>query len=529
MEAKIQKYEQDSRSLDPDSGLREELLSHVINFANNYLESIDWNLANFRIDKYNGADLRDSPITDEGITIEEALDLIEKNVNMSGVNPTSGRHLGYIPGGGLFHAALGDYLAAITNRYAGLFSMNPGAVRVENMLLRWMAKVIGYPPDASAGNLASGGSLATLTAIVTARDAFNICQGDIPKAVCYTTDQTHQCVKRALRIAGLGGRNREKELAIPDDYGWRLSKPGGCVVREVNIDGNYRMDAEALEQAIIKDKKDGLVPWLVVASAGTVYTGAVDPLLKIGEIASAQRLWFHVDGAYGGMFMLCREGKAALKGIHLSDSVVLDPHKSLFLPYGSGVILVRKKEQLYEAFQINNDEAPYLQNTDSLADGAGELSSSNLSPELTKHFRGLRLWLPLKLLGVAPFRAALSEKLWLAKYFYERIGSMPGFKIGPPPDLSVVSFHYHPRQINDSEFDKLNEFNLKLMDSIQKDGRIYITSTKVDRTRTEDGPGEGKVRLRAAILNYRTHLDEINETIGILGRKAKELEKEWRG
>lgn len=525
MKEKIQKYEQVARSLDPDSSSREELLSRVIDFADNYLESIDWNLANFRTDKYDGADLLESPITEKGITIEEALDLIEKNVNMSGVNPTSGRHLGYIPGGGLFHAALGDYLAAITNRYAALYSMNPGAVRLENMLLRWMAKVIGYSPNESAGNLASGGSLATLTAIVTARDARNISQKNASKAVCYTTSEVHKCVKRALDIAGLGRCKKpakgEKLLAIEDDYGWRISGLGGCVMREVKVDDRYRMDADALRGAINKDKKDGLMPWLVVASAGTVNTGAVDPLSKIGEIASTHGLWFHVDGAYGGMFMLCREGKAVLQGIHLSDSVVLDPHKTLFLPYGSGTTLVRKGKLLYDTFHTDDDEAPYIQNTDSFEDGVGKLSPSNLSPELTKHFRGLRLWLPLKLLGIVPFRAALSEKYWLAKYFYEQVGSMPGFEMGPPPDLSIVSFRYRPRRGDDNEFNKL------LRDSIQKDGRIYITGTEVEKVRTGDKLSGGKFLLRVAILNYRTHLDEINETIGILGRKAKELEQEW--
>lgn len=518
MKDKIQKLEQDARLLDPDSRSREQLLRHVIDYTNKYLESIDRKPANIPSGDNNGWGLRESPFTEKGIPIKKALNLIRRNVDTSGVNPTSGRHLGYIPGGGLFHAALGDYLAAITNRYAGLFSMNPGAVRLENMLLRWMARVIGYPKT-SAGNLASGGSLATLTAIVTARDA-KISPEDASRAVCYTTNQVHQCVKRALHTAGLGGRDGEKQLVIEDDYGWRISRLGRCVMREVKVDKNYRMDTKALKGAIIKDKKDGLMPWLVVASAGTVNTGTVDPLSDIGEIASNEGLWFHIDGAYGGMFTLCPKGKAALRGIHLSDSVVLDPHKSLFLPYGSGVTLVKDRKRLYDAFHTNNDEAPYLQNTDSLANRAGELSPSNLSPELTKHFRGLRLWLPLKVAGIAPFRAALSEKLWLAKFFYEQVKSMPGFEMGPPPDLSIVSFRYRPRRGD------YNEFNKLLRDSIQADGRIYITGTEVEKVRTGDELSGGKFLLRAAILNYRTHLDEIIETIDILGKKAKQLEQE---
>jgi len=245
----------------------------------------------------NGRSLLDSPIAEEGIAIDKVLALLEENVDALGVNLTSGRYLGYIPAGGLFHAALGDYLAAITNRYAGLFFCSPGAVRIENMVLRWMASEIGYP-SASAGNLTSGGSLANLTAIVAARDAFGIHGEAACKAVVYVTEQTHHCVDKALHVAGL-------------DH---------CLKRRVRIDANYRMDADALEQAIVADQKAGLKPWLAVASAGATNTGAVDPLSRIGHIASTHGLWFHVDGAYGGLFVLCPEGKAALHGIQLSDS-----------------------------------------------------------------------------------------------------------------------------------------------------------------------------------------------------------------
>ena len=263
------------------------------------------------------------------------------------------------------------------------------------------------------------------------------------------------------------------------------------------------MDPESLKKAIIEDKESGLKPWLVVASAGTIHTGAVDPLSEIGNIASEHKLWFHVDGAYGGLFVLCSEVKDALKGIRLSDSVVLDPHKALFLPYGTGAVLVREGQKLYDAFQV---EASYI-----IEDKADELSPKDLSPELTRHFRGLRLWLPLKLLGVAPFRAALSEKIWLARYFYERVKTMPGFEVGPsPPDLSIVSYRYKPQRGD------VNEFNKRLEKSIKEDGHIFISSSELN----------GEPWLRAAILSYRTHLEEILYALKILGEKARQLEED---
>lgn len=479
----IRELEKIARLLEPDATSRQQSLHYVTEYARRYLETVAHSPA-YTTRPDNGRALLDSPIAEEGIAIDEVLTLLEENVDTLGVNLTSGRYLGYIPAGGLFHAALGDYLAAITNRYAGLFFCSPGAVRIENMVLRWMASEIGYP-SASAGNLTSGGSLANLTAIVTARDAFGIHGEDARKAVVYVTEQTHHCVDKALHVAGL-------------DH---------CLKRRVRIDADYRMDAEALGQAIVADQKAGLKPWLAVASAGATNTGAVDPLSHIGHIASTYGLWFHVDGAYGGLFVLCPDGKAALHGIHQSDSVVLDPHKSLFLPYGTGTVLVRDQQKLYSAF---NAEADYIEN---ILGEVDELSPADLSPELTKHFRGLRLWLPLKLLGVAPFRAALAEKIKLARYFYEQIKSTPGFEVGPYPDLSIVVYRYLPKRAKQDDAD---EFNRRLMRAVQKDGRIFISSTRVD----------GKLVLRAAILSHRTHLDEVAEAVDIIRRKARQLEQE---
>ena len=473
----IRQLEKTSRLLDPDATQRERLLNEAIAYTNDYLEKIASMPAHI-MHSDNGQPIYDSPITDAGIDIREALALLQENVNTVGLNPTSGRFLGYIPGGGLFHAALADYLAAITNRFSGVFFASPGAVRMENMLLRWMADMVGYP-DTAAGNLSSGGSVATLTAIVTARDAYGISGEMISKSVVYVTEHAHHCVEKALHVAGLSN----------------------CVKQTVRVDSRFRMDPTALSEAIVADKKAGLQPWLIVASAGTTNTGSVDPLSDISEIATAYGLWFHVDGAYGAFFALCPEGKAILQGMDKSDSIVMDPHKTLFLPYGTGALLVKDRLKLYAS---HNVEADYMQN---ILDEVGELSPSDLSPELTKHFRGLRLWLPLKLIGVNPFRDALSEKIQLARYFHEQIQKIDGFEVGPYPDLSIVIYRYIPKH-GDAD-----TFNYRLMRAIQHDGRIFISSTRVN----------GKLILRVAISCFRTHLDDIDETLDILSRKAKEL------
>ena len=468
--------EQIARRLETSPAQREHLITQVVAYAERFLDQIGETPA-YTVPTPDRT-IPDLPIAEEGIGIEEVLALFHEHIDTPGLNPASGRYLGYVPGGSVFHAALGDFLAAITNRYAGVMLGNPGAVQLEHRLLRWMADEIGYPQTA-AGNLSSGGSLANLTAIVTARDAHHISGEVIPRSVIYTTEHVHHCLDKALHIAGL--RN--------------------CIRRTVPVDTGYRMDATALDAAITADRQAGLNPWLVIASAGTTNSGAVDPLAAIGDIAATHGLWYHVDGAYGGLFVLCPEGRAVLQGLEQSDSIVIDPHKTLFLPYGTGAVLVKDRQRLYSAFSAHAD---YME---PLVDDEDDLSPADLSPELTKHFRGLRLWFPLMLVGAGPFRAALSEKIHLARDFYERMKKLDGFEVGPYPDLSIVTYRYVPPR-GDAD-----AFNQQLVQAVQREGNIFVSATRLN----------GKLVLRAAILCFRTHQAEIDVALETLQRHAQRL------
>jgi len=479
MTHEIKALEAKARLLEPDAAQRKQLIDQVVAYSQAYLEGIGDAPANQPF--VDGRGLYDSPIAEEGIEIGQALSLLRANVDTSGISTTSGRFLGYIPGGAIFPAALGDYLAAVANRYAGLYFASPGAVRMENMLLSWMADVAGYSSGA-AGNLTSGGSIANLIAIVTARDTYGITGDRLAQSAIYFTEHIHHSIKKAIHVAGLSG----------------------CVKREVPVDGRYRMDAKALAAAVEADRSAGLNPWLVLASAGTTNTGSIDPLGPIAAIASQYDLWFHVDGAYGGFFILCPEGRAVLSQMNEADSLVMDPHKTLFLPYGTGAVLVKEGARLHAS---QHWAAAYMQD---VPDEIAEVSPSDLSPELTKHFRGLRLWLPLKLFGLAPFRAALSEKIQLARYFYEKIQLIDGFEVGPYPDLSVVTYRYLPKR---GSADAFNELMTK---RIQEDGRIFISSTRFG----------GRFVLRLAISSFRTHLGDIDEALDVLKWMAKRLVEE---
>ncbi len=483
MRYKIKHLEKIARLLEPDAGQRRALLNRVEKYAEEFLGNLD-DMPAYRADDRDGSELFDAPIGEEPSELDDMLTILRREVDTPGINPASGGHLGYIPGGGVFHSALGDFLADVTNRYAGVAFASPGAVRLERQLIDWMAGIVGYP-ETVGGDLTSGGSIANLMGIVCARDARGVRPADYATSPIYLTDQVHHCVDKALRIAGLAE----------------------CPRRLVPMDGRYRMRPGALERMVREDVEAGLKPWLVIASAGTTDVGAVDPLDDIADIAAAEGLWYHVDAAYGGFFVLCDEGRKTLRGIERSDSLVMDPHKSLFLPYGSGALLVRNVEDLHRSHYYQADYMQDAKSTDF------NLSPADLSPELTRPFRGLRLWMALKLAGLAPFRAALAEKLALARHFHDTLQTVPGFEVGPCPDLSVVTYRYVPKQGDP------DAFNRALLQAIHDDGRVFISSTMLD----------GKFVLRMAAVCFRTHLDTIELALDLLRNKATALEADGAG
>lgn len=473
MRDKLLELEQLARQLEPSPRQRDEVRQHVISYSENFLDNIE-SLKAYETSAGKGEGLLDSPISEEGIGIDTAIDLIRTNVDTPGLNPASGGHLAYIPGGGIYYSALGDYLADVFNRYAGVFYASPGAVRMENMLIRWMCDLVGYPAEAG-GNLTTSGSLANMIAVVTARDGRNIKSANVPRSVIYLSRQTHHSIDKAIRVAGLGE----------------------CVIRYIDLDERFRMLPQDLSEKIESDKAAGLNPFLVVASAGTTDVGAIDLLTEIGAVAKESGCWYHIDAAYGGFFILTDEGKEKLQGLELADSLIIDPHKGLFLPYGLGVVLVKNVGDLARSYSFN---ANYMQDAFTAQD---EVSPAEISPELTKHFRGLRLWLPLKLHGVAPFRACLEEKLLLAKYFYAEVRNL-GFESDLEPELSVVTFRYLPSS-GDAD-----EFNKRLMNKIIEDGRVFVSSTKLN----------GKFTMRFACLSFRTHLKMVDILLEKLANEA---------
>ncbi|MFK7925196.1 MAG: aspartate aminotransferase family protein [Bacteroidia bacterium] len=457
-----------SRQLDPSSEQRQAWAQAVVANGEAFLQSLD-EASPAIFQEQPAKELLQHPPTEAASQLSDILPLITRNVQEVGLKPASGGYLAYIPGGGVYPSALGDYLAAVGNHYAGVFYGSPGAVRIENQLIRWTAELLGFDHDLVGGNLTSGGSYATLIGIHTARSAKQIKAREIENTVIYMSSQTHHAAIKALRVAGL------------DE----------AIMREVPLDEAFRMQPAALKQMVEEDIAAGNRPFLLIASLGTTDVGAVDPIEALADIADEYKLWLHVDGAYGGYFALDPDHKALFQGLGRADSVVIDPHKSLFIALGTGMILIRDRQHLLDA---NQGSAAYLQD---YVEDPTEYSPAQLSPELSKHFRGMRMWLPLKLFGVAPFRAALQEKRLLTLWAYETLKQIEGIEIPLEPQLTVLLFRYIP------DTAEPNAFNQAMAKAIQHSGKVFISTTSV----------EDKYYLRLAILHFRAHLEQVKYAV----------------
>ena len=404
------------------------------------------------------------PLPESGVPFRRLLGQLFEQVIPFGLNTAGPGYLAYIPGGGLVHAGVADLIANVTNRYVGIWQAAPGLVQLETNVIRWFAELVGLPPG-SGGLLTTGGSLANLAAVVAARhdrlgDHFH-------DGVIYVSELVHHSVFKAARVAG-----------------FRADQ-----VRSISVDRAFRLDLHALAAAVAADRHAGLRPAMVVASAGTTATGAIDPLPALADLCAHEGLWFHVDAAYGGFFTLTERGRAALAGIERADSVTLDPHKGLFLPYGTGCILVRDLATLRNAHRI---AASYLPASEADPDC---WDFADFGPELSRDNRGLRVWLPLKMHGASAFRAQLDEKLDLAHSACARLALLPALEIVAPPDLSLFAFRV--RADAPGSGDPLTR---RLAKRVNARNRVIVTGVEV----------HGRWLLRVCVLSFRTHAADLD-------------------
>ncbi len=423
--------------------------------------------------------LREPP-PEEPASLESLLEpLFAEWIPASFTTPGPG-YLAYIPGGGLFPAALADLIQATTNRYTGVWQAAPLLCQLEANALDWLRALLGLP-EGARGIFTTGGSTANGNAILCAREA--LLGPALRDGVLYTSSQVHHSVLKAARHVGV----------LPDR------------VRVLPVDEAFRLVPAALRRAVREDRARGLRPFLLVSSAGTTNTGAIDPLEELGRLCREEGLWHHVDGAYGACFQLCEELRPALAGLAGADSLTLDPHKGLFLPYGTGALLVRDGACLRA---VHGASAGYLPD----AAEADLYDPSQLSPDLSRGFPGLRVWLCLKLFGLRRFRAALLEKHTLARAAARRLAALEGFElVGGEPALSLFAFQLGWPGASLAERSAATR---ELLARVNARGRVMLTGCVVD---------DGRFLGRVCVLSFRTRRERVEECLAALAEESRAL------
>jgi glutamate/tyrosine decarboxylase-like PLP-dependent enzyme len=419
------------------------------------------------------------PAPESGQEFTALLDEFARKITPHAVRTNHPRFFAFIPAAPTFPAVLGDFLISACNFFAGVWLEAAGPAQVELIVLDWFKEWLGFPPDAG-GLLTSGGSEATLTALVAARTRLSFAERS--RVVLYVAEQRHWSVDRAAYILGFAP---EQIRAVPDDE-------------------EFRMQPEALSARVAADRAHGLLPWAVVANAGATNTGAVDPLAVLAALCRRERLWLHVDAAYGWAAVLDATEGRVLQGIGAVDSITLDPHKWLAQPFEVGCVLVREARLLRDAFTLRPD---YLQD---VAPADDEINFCDLGLALTRRFRALKVWLSVQTLGLAWFRRLIAHDCALAE-LAQALLEDAGFEILSPRRLSIVCFRYRPaREWDDPALDALN---LQLIDAVRATQRAFLSSTRLD----------GRVAIRFCCVNWRTTTADVEELVALMRQLGEEL------
>ena len=449
--------------LEPNREERAALTAEIAQFLANWFDEANTMKAHGSDPSEEFLEYLQAQPSEVGRSLTTILEDIAK-AGQSGIFHPSGGHMSYIPNSGMYTAALAEFLAAGLNRYTGVASAAPGFTAIEHGVVEWLTGLFELGPDAS-GLLLSGGSTANFTGIVTARVAQ---LGDeFTNGVMYVTTHTHHSAAKAARLAGF----RTDQIVT------------------IDADDELRMNVGLLRSEIASDRAAGRQPFLIIGSAGTTDTGTVDPLQLLADVAATEKLWLHVDAAYGGFFQLTERGKNTLSGINRSDSIALDPHKGLSIPFGVGALLARDESKLVDAHE---GRGAYLRDEDSYL---GMRDISSLGPELSRPFRGLSVWLPLQLHGVRSFREPLDSHLDLARYAYDRLTSIDGVDPRWVPDLSIVAFGFDDDKLGRAAWEAVNQ-----------DAKVHLSPTIID----------GRFILRFAILNRRSTTEHVDHAIEII-------------
>jgi aromatic-L-amino-acid decarboxylase len=439
------------------------------------------------------------PVPEEPMPEAELLAYLREVALSWSTYPGHPRFLAYISGAGTVPGAAADLLAAGLNMNVGGWQLSPSATEIELALTRFFAREVFGLPEGSGGLITSGGAMATFVALKVARDhragwdVRNLGVAAGPQLGLYLSTETHVVSDRAADMLGIGWAN----------------------VRRVPVDEGFRMRVDELEAAIARDRADGVRPFAVVGTAGTVSTGAVDPLERLAEVCAREGLWFHVDAAYGGPAMLAEDLRPLMVGIERADSIAFDPHKWLSTPLTGGCVLLRDASALPASF----DADPAYVHQDRERTGAG-VDLGRWGPQFSRGFWALKVWVSLLAHGRRAYGRRISHDAALARYLGERVAEHPRFELACPVGLSICCFRYVPAGLpagpeGESYLGLLNE---RLVTEIQLDGRVFVSNAVLG----------GRPVLRACIVNFRTEAEDLDAVLAVAEELGARLDAELR-
>lgn len=434
-------------------------------------------------------------VPDEPVPVDELLEYSRTVMLENSVYMGNGGFMAYVSGPGTVPGAAADLLAAAINQNVGGWRLSPAATEIELALTRWFASEFGLPSETSGGLITSGGSMANFVGLKVARD--HMTPGDTrteglaggPRLRVYASEEIHTVSDRALDMLGIGAANLVK---IP-------------------VDEHFRIRMDLLEAAIEADEAAGHVPIVVEGSVGTVSTGAIDPLNALADLAQRHRLWFHIDGAYGGPAILADDLKPQLAGIERADSVAFDPHKWLYTPHSGGCILLRDLQHASDSFDA---EASYIHEDKELMDHG--LDIGRMGPQFSRGFSAFKIWMSLLAHGRGAYARRISHDAALARYLGDCVLERPEFELATPVSLSICCFRYVPEGVTDESY--LNTLNERIMHEIQRDGRAYCSNAVL----------HGRFVLRACIVNFRTEAEHCDRLLDVAAELGAQLDRDMR-
>lgn len=424
-------------------------------------------------------------IPDQPTPANEVLDFVMDHIIPHSNIVSHPKSYSFVPGPSNYISAMADTIATGFNIFSGGWAASPAAAELEIVTMNWLLEVFGFPTKKGGGIFTSGGSMANLTALATARRIR--CGDDFSKAIIYLSDQAHSSNIKAIKVLGF---KKEQIHIIPTDMEFKIS-------------------LNKLKNAVAKDRLEGLQPFCIIASAGTTNTGTVDPLNDIADICERENLWFHIDGAYGGAAILSNTGKVLLKGIEKADSLTVDPHKWFFQPYEIGCLLVKDHNWLSSTF---SEKPEYLRDIEG---NESEINFYDHGIQLTRRFRALKFYMSLKTFGLNSFRKAIQYNINLAEQTENMLRNSSNWEITSPATLAIINFRYNPigQHLSEKELDRINQ---NISNKIVTSREALLVTTIL----------QGQIVLRMCLINPRTTIKDIQDTLEkceIYGKEELEI------